>query len=260
LIPLGLGAVAAGVESRVRIEAAAVYGKNSPSFGHLSLRGVVNLGNGLALGAALPLLFLPGEQEQLLDTGNIILEGHMRGSQASRTQSSWSGSARLILPAGTRDRVFLLVPGRDRSSGGLEAAAAFRRRFSSRSAAPSEQAPAGESPLGTFHPVFTLHAEVGAGLYVDSLTTLRFFSTFVGTLSLFGPLHLFAQVDPWVVWIPRPVSDPGSRAEGTPQLGGAAGLSLLFENTEITFAIQAITPHVRDAHFWVVFDRRLGEG
>ncbi|MDF1562976.1 MAG: hypothetical protein P1V51_08020 [Deltaproteobacteria bacterium] len=234
--PLPLAGIGASLATRTRLETGLAVGARVPTFAEAQLRGLVRSPKGVVFGVAVPILLTPSLPESPVDTGNIAVEAHWSlANPSARTSQFWLGSLRFIFPAGTRNSLFMMVPGRDRSSGGLEAAATYRRQEGA----------------------WAFHVEGGGGLYVDNLMALRM--GFSGTAA-YRPLpflDLFAQADPWLIWIPRPVTDPGGAARATFQLAGALGVSLNLGRFGIRLAYQRVVPHANDHHLWMVLDLLL---
>ncbi len=232
--PLPLAGIGASLATRTRMETGLAFGSRVPTFAEAQLRGLVRSPKGVVFGVAVPVLFSPTLRDSPVDTGNIAVEAHWTlANPTASTSRFWLGSLRFIFPAGTRNRLFMMVPGRDRASGGLEAAATYRRRFDER---------------------WALHVEAGGGLYVDDLMALRMGITGLGAYRLLDYLDAFVQLDPWLVWIPRPVTAPGSSARATPQLAAALGVSFNLGRVGIRLAYQRVVPHANDHHFWMVLD------
>jgi hypothetical protein len=219
--------------TRARLEVGAAVGRRIPTFGEALLRGLVRSPGGVVFGVAVPIVFSTALGQTPVDTGNIAVEGHWSlFDPHARDSRQWTGSFRLLFPAGTRNRFFLMVPGRDRNSGGVEGAVTYRHQ---------------SGRLG-------LHVEAGGGLYVDDLMAVRFGLSMTGALRVVRHVDLVAQLDPWLVLIPHPRTDPGTGARFSSQLAGALGIRLRAGRFGVELAYQRLVPHIPDHHLWVVFD------
>lgn len=226
-----LGGMTMAPRTGARLESALVTGGRSPTFAATTLRAYIATSEQVAFGVALPMVFAP-EGGRAVDTGNLTFDGQWRLTPDRPGEIGWTGALRFLFPAATHDRHYVLVPARTRTAtGGLEGAVALHRITSA----------------------WSLHIEFGGGVYIDNLMALRLGVSAATTYRLIGLLHGFAQLDPWLVWVPGLDSTlPTLRA--MPQLGTALGLELRFERLSVSAAYQKIIGHTNDHHLWLTFD------
>jgi hypothetical protein len=226
----GLGTVSAPPLTALRIESTLVTGPAPvPTFGVAVLAGRVAVDEMRAWGVRLPLL-LGAPDESPIASGNLFVERHALLSTPILGRPVWSSTWRLILPAATGDRWFLLVPGHDRLGGGAEGAVAMFRT----------------------HGEWELHVELHAGLYLDAMMPLRSGFTAAAARSVSGPVSIFGQVDPWTVLIPPSGNriEPGRSVAPTwsAQLGMALGARIDLGPADAILALQRILGHADDFH------------